>query len=108
MLDNLRDKHERAREHVSQRHEELAEDDRGIISEIRLIGGGLIMVLVITLVLTEVYDAVDVSGGPFSDVVTTLETTGASALTLLVVGFLVVAATAIMRFFGGGFGMGGR
>jgi len=90
------------------RTEEFREDDRGMLNEIRLIGGGLIMVLVVTLVLTEVYNAVDVSSGPFSDVVTSLETTGAAALTLLVVGFLVIAATAIMRFFGGGFGMGGR
>jgi hypothetical protein len=85
----------------------LKNDNRGILSEVRLIGAGLVMTLIITLVLTEVYNAVDVSSGPFSDVVTTLETTGASALTLLVVGFLVVAATAIMRFFGGGM-MGGR
>lgn len=86
----------------------LRNDNRGILSEVRLIGAGLVMTLIITLVLTEVYNAVDISSGPFSDVVTTLETTGASALTLLVVGFLVVAATAIMRFFGGGMMGGGR
>jgi hypothetical protein len=62
------------------------------------------MMLIITLVLTEVYNAVSISSGPFSEVVTTLESTGVAALTLLVVGFLVVAASAIMRFFGTGFG----
>ena len=85
----------------------LSDDNRGIINEVRLIGAGLIMVLIVALVLTEVYDAVDVDQGPFSEVVTSLESTGVAALTLLVVGFLVIAATAIMRFFGNGF-MSGR
>jgi len=74
------------------------------MAEVRLIGAGLVMMLIITLVLTEVYNAVDISSGPFQEVVTTLESTGVAALTLLVVGFLVVAASAIMRFFGTGFG----
>ena len=85
----------------------LEADDRGILNEVRLIGAGLVMMIIVTLVLTEVYNAVDVSSGPFSEVVTTLESTGVAALTLLVVGFLVIAASAIMRFFGTGFG-GGR
>jgi len=91
---------ERARRHA----QELNEDNRGIMAEVRLIGAGLVMMLIITLVLTEVYNAVDISSGPFQEVVTTLESTGVAALTLLVVGFLVVAASAIMRFFGTGFG----
>jgi uncharacterized membrane protein len=78
------------------------------MNEIRTIGGGLILTLIVTLVLTEVYNAVDVSTGPFASVVTSLETTGVAALSLLVVGFLVIAASAIMRYFGGGFGMAGR
>lgn len=96
----MRDLIDRAREQA----EDLSEDDRGIMAEVRLIGAGLVMMLIITLVLTEVYNAVDVSSGPFQEVVTTLESTGVAALTLLVVGFLVVAASAIMRFFGTGFG----
>jgi len=91
---------ERARRHA----QELNEDNRGIMAEVRLLGAGLVMMLIITLVLTEVYNAVDISSGPFQEVVTTLESTGVAALTLLVVGFLVVAASAIMRFFGTGFG----
>jgi hypothetical protein len=83
---------------------DFKEDSRGIMAEVRLIGAGLVMMLIITLVLTEVYNAVSISSGPFSEVVTTLESTGVAALTLLVVGFLVVAASAIMRFFGTGFG----
>jgi hypothetical protein len=96
----MRDLIDRAREQAA----DLSEDDRGIMAEVRLIGAGLVMMLIITLVLTEVYNAVDVSSGPFQEVVTTLESTGVAALTLLVVGFLVVAASAIMRFFGTGFG----
>ena len=86
------------------RETSLAADDRAIMREVRLIGGGLIMVLIVTLVLTEVHEAAAVESGPFSNVTTSLENTGVSALILLIVGFLVIAATAIMRFFGGGFG----
>lgn len=77
---------------------------RGIIQEVQLVGAGLVMTLIVTLVLTEVYNAVDISTGPFTEVVTALESTGVAALTLLVVGFLVVGATSIMRYFGAGFG----
>lgn len=84
---------------------DFAGSDRGILSEVRMIGGGLVLVLVITLVLTEVYNAITIdSSSPFYDVVTSLESTGVAAMTLLVVGFLVIAASAIMRYFGGGFG----
>jgi len=85
-----------------------AGEDRAILSEVRMVGAGLIMVLISALVLTEIFGAVDVSNGPFSGVADSLETTGVSALTLLTVGFLVVAATAIMRFFGAGLGGGSR
>ena len=83
---------------------ELDDDNRGIMREIQLVGGGLIMLLVVTLVLTEVHAAIDLEGGPFEEIVGTVEGTGVAALTLLVVGFLVIAASAIMRFFGTGFG----
>lgn len=86
---------------------DIADDNRGILSEVRLIGGGLVLMLVVTLVLTEVYAAIDVSSGPFANITTSLESTGVAAMSLLVVGFLVIAASAIMRYFGGGFG-GGR
>ena len=83
----------------------LRSDNRGIMSEVRLIGGGLVLTLIVTLVLTEVYDAINIEEtSAFYDVVSSLETTGVAALTLLVVGFLVIAASAIMRYFGGGFG----
>ena len=92
---------ERVRDHAS----ELNQDRRGIMSEVRMIGGGLVLTLIVTLVLTEVYDAINIEEtSAFYDVVSSLETTGVAALTLLVVGFLVIAASAIMRYFGGGFG----
>jgi hypothetical protein len=85
--------------------------DRGIMNAVRMVGAGLVMTLVVVLVLTEVHAAIpfetDNAGnytGPFGDVVAALESTGVAALSLLVVGFLVVAAGAIMRFFGTGFG----
>jgi len=112
--ESLRDKIERHKSTAEGTVASLADDDRAILGEVRVIAGAMVMLLVITLVLTEVYNAVnfetDTEGnytGPFGDVVSTLETTGVAALTLLVVGLLVVAASAIMRYFGSGFGMGG-
>jgi len=85
----------------------FAEDrrtDRAVMNEIRMIGGALVAIVIIALVLTEVYDAVEVEEGPFEEIVTSAETTGVAAITLLVVGLLVLAASVIMRFMGGGFG----
>lgn len=89
-------------------------DDRAILSEVRMVGGGMIIVLVVAMVMTEMYGSTDFETdgdgnyvGPFGDVLTSLESTGTAAMTLLVVGFLVVSASAIMRTFGSGFG-GGR
>ena len=85
----------------------FAEDrrqDRAVMTEIRMIGGALVAIVIIALVLTEVYNAVEVEEGPFQEIVTSAETTGVAAITLLVVGLLVLAASVIMRFMGGGFG----
>jgi len=69
-----------------------------------MIGGALVAIVIIALVLTEVYNAVEIDEtGPFYDIVTAAETTGVAAITLLVVGLLVLAASAIMRYMGGGF-----
>jgi hypothetical protein len=74
-----------------------------MMREIQIVGSGLVFVFIIGLVLNEVFTAVNFneSSSPFGSVYTTLETTGQSALTLLVVGFIVVAAGGIMKFFGG-------
>ena len=86
-------------------------EDRAVMNEVRMIGGALVAIVIIALVLTEVYNAVefetDADGnytGPFGEIVAAAETTGVAAITLLVVGLLVLAASVIMRFIGGGFG----
>lgn len=91
----------------------LADDDRAVMSEIRVVGGALVSIMIIALVLTEVFEAVDFETdadgnyeGPFGEIVAAAETTGVAAITLLVVGLLVLAASVIMRFMGSG--MGGR
>ncbi len=80
-------------------------EDRAIMNEVRMIGGALVGIVIIALVLTEVYNAVEIEDtSPFHGIVESAETTGVAAITLLVVGLLVLAASVIMRFMGGGFG----
>lgn len=86
---------------------ETIADKLGIMGEVRLVSGALIFILIIVLVISEVSGAVNVTGGPFDSVMTSVESTGVSALVLLVVGILVVAAVAIMRIMGQS-GFGGR
>jgi len=82
-----------------------ATHDRAIMSEVRMVGGALVAVVIVALVLTEVYEAVDIEEeSPFHGIVESAETTGVAAITLLIVGLLVLAASVIMRFMGGGFG----
>jgi len=75
-----------------------------IMQVVRLIGGALIGIAVLTVVLSEVFqlDAIANGSGPFSGITDSLESTGVAALSLLVVGLLVVAANRVMGFFGGG------
>jgi hypothetical protein len=77
-----------------------------IMQQVRLIAGAMIGISVLVIVLNEVFSLSQVSNssGPFSGVIDSLESTGGAALGLLVVGLLVVAANAVMSFFGrGGF-----
>lgn len=77
-----------------------------IMNQVRLIAGAMIGISVLVIVLNEVFslNAISNSSGPFSDVITSLKNTGGAALGLLVVGLLIVAANAVMSFFGrGGF-----
>ena len=106
LRDRLRAKRDSAKLFVEDRRE-----DRAVMNEVRMIGGALVAIVIIALVLTEVYNAVDFETdadgnytGPFGEIVATAETTGVAAITLLVVGLLVLAASVIMRFMGGGFG----
>lgn len=79
--------------------------EMSIMGAVRMIGGGIIGLAVIVVVLNDVMSlaSVENSSGPFSDVITSLEETGGAALGLLVIGFLVAAASRVMGFFGGGF-----
>jgi|GEM_PF-1682820 len=97
----------KAEQNARERRSRLDMGDRAIMAEVRMIGAALVTILIIALVLNEVYAAVDIGEGPFSDVVDDLETTGVAALSLLIVGLIIVAASAIMRVFGGG-GFGAR
>jgi len=77
-----------------------------IMQQVRLIAGAMIGISVLVIVLNEVFSLSQVSNstGPFSGVIDSLQSTGGAALGLLVVGLLVVAANAVMSFFGrGGF-----
>jgi len=77
-----------------------------IMQQVRLIAGAMIGISVLVIVLNEVFslNQISNSSGPFSGVIDSLESTGGAALGLLVVGLLIVAANAVMGFFGrGGF-----
>jgi hypothetical protein len=76
-----------------------------IVRTIRLVGGGMIVALLTAVVLNEVFSAVNVGSGPFSQIGTDLETTGVAAMGLLIVGFIVIAANRLMGIFGGSGGM---
>lgn len=80
--------------------------EASIMQQVRLIAGAMIGISVLVIVLNEVFSLSQVSNssGPFSGVIDSLQSTGGAALGLLVVGLLVVAANAVMSFFGrGGF-----
>jgi hypothetical protein len=89
-------------ESTAQAGAQLATKDRlGIVQESRLIGGAMITILIIAVVLNEVFAAVNVGSGPFSQIGTDLENTGVAAVGLLIVGLIIVAANALMNRFGG-------
>jgi hypothetical protein len=79
-----------------------------IMQSVRMIGGAMIGLAILVAVLTEVFQldqfSTDADGnysGPFGGVLDSLTATGPAALGLLVIGLLVVAANAVMQFFGG-------
>lgn len=78
---------------------------QSMMRTVQMIGGAVIGIAVITIVVNEVLttEVVNNSSGPFGGVIDSLETTGVAAMTLLVVGLLVAAASKLMGFFGGGF-----
>jgi len=92
---------------------ELLEDEQTadlaaahMMGAVRAIGSALIGIAVLVVVLIEVF-TLDViantsSDDPFGGIIDSLESTGAAALGLLVIGLLVLAANRVMGFFGGG------
>lgn len=72
---------------------------------VQMIGGAVIGIAVVVIVVNSVLttDVVANTSGPFDGVIGSLETTGVAAMSLLVVGLLVAAASKLMSFFGGGF-----
>jgi len=90
---------------TTQNQARFVSNQRGVMNEVRMIGGALVAIVIIALVLTEVYNAVSIpDSSPFSGIVGAAESTGVAAITLLVVGLLVLSASVIMRFMGGSFG----
>jgi len=90
--------------------EEFAADglsQASIMQTVRLLGGALIGISVLVVVLNEVFslDTIANGTGPFSGITDSLQSTGVAAMSLLVVGLLVVAANRVMGFFGGRGGM---
>ena len=85
--------------------EEAEDQTLPVMQAVRMIGGAVVGIAVIVLVVNEVLTigAVSNSTGPFAGVIDSLETTGVAAMTLLVVGLVVVAAQQIMSYMGGGF-----
>ena len=85
--------------------ESTEEQTLPVMQAVRMIGGAVVGIAVIVLVVNEVLTigAVSNSTGPFAGVIDSLETTGVAAMTLLVVGLVVVAAQQIMSYMGGGF-----
>jgi len=74
----------------------------GMLQAVRKVGGAVVGIAVVTLVVNEVLtiESINNSSGPFSGVIDSLNTTGVAAMTLLVVGLVVLSASFIMRYMG--------
>lgn len=82
-----------------------AKEKLGIVQEARILGGGVITVVLILIVLNEIMGLQIVTNatGPFASLLTTDVPQIASAgFSVLTVGFIVVAANAVLNFFGRG------
>jgi len=89
---------------TTQTFEEEGLATANIMGAVRLIGGALIGIAVLVVVLAEVFSLSQIqnASGPFSGIIDSLETTGVAAISLLVIGLLVLAANRVMGFFGSG------
>jgi len=64
------------------------------------IGAGLMTVALVVIVLNQLFtlDIIANTSGPFSSTIDTIENIGGGALTIVVVGFLVLAGAVAMSF----------
>lgn len=78
--------------------------EMGIMGTVRLIGASVVGIAVTVVVVNEVLGIGTIanSSGPFAPVIDSLGTTGVAAMSLLVIGLLVVSASRVMGFMGGG------
>jgi len=95
---------------VSAISERTGRSQAEVMGAVRMIGGAMIGIAVLVVVLNEFWNTegmfeTDSDGnyeGPFGSILGSLESTGAAALGLLVIGLLVLAANRVMGFFGSG------
>jgi len=77
-----------------------------VMRTVRALGSALIGIAILVVVLVEIFSLDTITSvndsDPFGGIITSLENTGSSALGLLVIGLLVLAANRVMGFFGGG------
>lgn len=80
-------------------------DQMSIMNTVQMIGSAVIAIAVITIVVNQVLTtgAVQNTSGPFDPIIDRLGTTGVAAMSLLVIGLLVAAASQLMGFMRGGF-----
>jgi len=80
-------------------------DNMGIMQTVQLVGSAVIAIAVIVIVVNEVLttNVVTNTTGPFDPIIDRLGSTGVAAMSLLVVGLLVAAASQLMGFMRGGF-----
>jgi len=85
---HLRDRAERARSRIKQS------------ASAKRIGAGLMTVALVVIVLNQLFtlDIIANTSGPFSSTIDTIENIGGGALTIVVVGFLVLAGAVAMSF----------
>jgi len=85
--------------------DEDADLELDVMRAIQAIGGGVIAIAIVVVVVNAVMttEAVNNSSGPFQGVIDSLNTTGVSAMVLLVIGLLVGAASRLMGMFSSGF-----
>jgi len=103
--DSLAEEYQWQRETADAMLDDAFDDEMSVMRTVQMIGGAVVGIAVIVIVVNELLttDAVANTTGPFDGVIDSLGTTGVAAMSLLVIGLLVAAASRILDFFGGGF-----